>query len=916
MSAPPATKFATAKNLSDLSDVSNLPDEKEEQVNQPQGATECREEVDMKALAKILHNWDSVWEQLGKELLLWDMKKSEYVANKDKESARTYINNVYHNKKTSPTVRYTFSGKLKSGRRYSVENSLQGMSRKIRHTIAKNIYHDVDMKNAQPTFLRHLCKKIGFHHPVLDAYCENRDAYLEKWVGTFVVSGKNETILQTKDDAKKFFLAITNGGKQHCNTDNEDFTQYYNQHQELLEMVWKHPDFKVYRKRAENSVETKKKDFEKAQKRGDFPEWYTFWDNRKGSCLNFYMSDVENVALVHMEHQCRILGVEYGSLAFDGIMVYQYSVHQKKMQVEDLLSQLEAYLLTKMGFVIKLSCKPMEERLDLTSLQDPPEETTIPKGKELIATDEGYAHYLLKALEGNYLYNHTKEVMLFYDDETALWSEHKSRHLMTFISRILSPLINTLEIKEKDWRHCLPFCKSKEYPEDIKKKAIDSFRIKQLDFVSSTAGHIRIVKMCEPLIEKRKDDDFIREHFDRKKGFFPIANKSVIQLSTGTISERRKEDYFTKTTERRIVHISPENRAFILNYFEEVLSRPNQREESRNASFSVGKEEAKLSEESCGASFSAGKEEQKAERTRMELYRDCLLFTCAYMITGENHLKKFINFIGKADGGKSVFLLLLQDILGEFSCQANKRIFVVGKSESNHDTEMFSLLGKRLAGLSEATGNQKFNEELIKKISGGDIVGIRRACGTHTVEAYFDTILLLVTNNVCQFNDPAFMSRLMCFNFCNVFKKDASVPLKLKSLKDEFFTVLCEYAKKFYDNGKTFPIAPEVEQYTSQICEEQDTIKMWLETENIYEEGKEDDICERPQVFNDYCSYMSGTKRERLGKMEFYEKFEERFNLQPAKPIKRKGRTFNAYKCLKRLIQDGEVVYEESNSRW
>lgn len=870
MFAPP-TEIAPAQILSD----NNLPDEKEEeQVNQPQGATQCREEVDMKALSKVIHNWDAVWEMLDKEFWMWDEKKKEYVPNKDKEAVLTFVKNVYYNKKTTNNISYGFSGKLKSGRRYAGENSLQGMNRRLRHTISKSLYYDIDMKNAQPTFLRHLCKTIGFNHPILDAYCENREAHLKKWVGTTILRGNKTEVLQTEDEAKKFFLAITNGGKQNCQTNNDDFNQYFTQHQEFLETLWKHPDYRLYRKRAENSVASKKKEWDARKKRGEVKEWETFWDNRKGSCMNYYMSDVENLALVVMEQKLKELGIEYGVLCFDGIMVYISTVH---MPLSDLLAQVEDHLLKKMGFVIKLSCKPMNEELNLDGLPEPPEEIV---DTFLNATDEEYADYILKALEGDYLYNHDKEEMVFYDEETALWSQRKSRHLMTFISGILSPLIETLAIKQEDWvKHLPPF--SKMTPEDIQ-MAIASFRRKQLEFVRSCAGQTRIVKMCEPQIEKRKDDAFIRENFDRKKGFFPIADKKVIHLATGEIRDRVKEDYFTKTTERRIKEVSEEKRAYILNYYEEVLSKPEQKEK-----------EAELTEE-----------ERKTERTRMENYRDCLLFACAYMLTGENHLKKFINFIGEADGGKSVFLLLLQDILGEFSCQANKRIFVVGKSESNHDTEMFSLLGKRLAGLSETSGSQKFNEELIKKITGGDRVDIRRACGTHTVEAYFDTVLLLATNNVCQFNDPAFMTRMMCFNFCNVFKKDASVPIKLKSLKDEFFTVLCEYAQKFYENGKTFPIVPEVEEYTKQVCDTQDTIQMWLETDNTYEEGKEDDVCDRPQVFDDYTNFMAGTKRERLGKTEFYRKFEKHFSLQPATKIKRGNRTFMGYKNLKRITEE------------
>ena len=57
--------------------------------------------------------------------------------------------------------------------------SLQNISRKIRHTIAKEYYFDVDIKNAHPTLLEWYCEQKGLKHTSLSDYIDNRDAYLE-----------------------------------------------------------------------------------------------------------------------------------------------------------------------------------------------------------------------------------------------------------------------------------------------------------------------------------------------------------------------------------------------------------------------------------------------------------------------------------------------------------------------------------------------------------------------------------------------------------------------------------------------------------------------------------------------------------------------------------------------------------------
>lgn len=51
--------------------------------------------------------------------------------------------------------------------------SLQGFNKKIRHVLAKDIYHDVDIFNAHPNILYQLCQKNGWETPELRYYIEH-----------------------------------------------------------------------------------------------------------------------------------------------------------------------------------------------------------------------------------------------------------------------------------------------------------------------------------------------------------------------------------------------------------------------------------------------------------------------------------------------------------------------------------------------------------------------------------------------------------------------------------------------------------------------------------------------------------------------------------------------------------------------
>ena len=108
------------------------------------------EEVDMKALRIIRDNFSEVYKRMG-EFWVLNTKTNEYEETGEK-TALTIINELYHAKLKSNKVEYHYACRLKSGRRFA-KNSLQGLSRKLRHTIAKKIYYDIDIVNAHPTFL-------------------------------------------------------------------------------------------------------------------------------------------------------------------------------------------------------------------------------------------------------------------------------------------------------------------------------------------------------------------------------------------------------------------------------------------------------------------------------------------------------------------------------------------------------------------------------------------------------------------------------------------------------------------------------------------------------------------------------------------------------------------------------------------
>ena len=93
-------------------------------------------------------------------------------------------------------VKVSYKQNGKQGRYFG--EGLQSIPRVVRHTISKDFYHDVDIKNAAPTFLAHYCKTKGLEHTHLKRYVSDRETYF--------------TLLNVdRDTAKRLMLAIING---------------------------------------------------------------------------------------------------------------------------------------------------------------------------------------------------------------------------------------------------------------------------------------------------------------------------------------------------------------------------------------------------------------------------------------------------------------------------------------------------------------------------------------------------------------------------------------------------------------------------------------------------------------------------------------------------------------------------------
>ena len=172
--------------------------------------------------------------------------------------------------------------------------SLQNMPKSIRHSIAKYFYVDIDMVNAHPIILLHMCKYKGFSCSSLEYYINNREECLKEITFNGVYD---------REQAKNVYLSLTNGGcSSFYKVDKK--TEHLIKYKEELEKI--HKLFS-----STNNDEFQKVKEKRIQKNKTF--------NHEAGYMNTLLCDMENSILMDM---FEYFGSPDNSVfCFDGLML-------------------------------------------------------------------------------------------------------------------------------------------------------------------------------------------------------------------------------------------------------------------------------------------------------------------------------------------------------------------------------------------------------------------------------------------------------------------------------------------------------------------------------------------------------------------------------------------------------------------
>ena len=96
-----------------------------------------------------------------------------------------------------------------------------------------------------------------------------------------------------------------------------------------------------------------------------------------------------------------------------------------------------------------------------------------------------------------------------------------------------------------------------------------------------------------------------------------------------------------------------------------------------------------------------------------------------YSLTGDVSEQVLFFLYGHGANGKSVFMSTIQAVLGDYAVQVIPDMLMTRKGE-HHPTELTDLQGRRFVATIEAEEGRRFNEALVKSLTGGDKIRARR----------------------------------------------------------------------------------------------------------------------------------------------------------------------------------------------
>lgn len=246
-----------------------------------------------------------------------------------------------------------------------------------------------------------------------------------------------------------------------------------------------------------------------------------------------------------------------------------------------------------------------------------------------------------------------------------------------------------------------------------------------------------------------------------------------------------------------------------------------------------------------------------------------------YSMTGSTREQVMFILHGKGRNGKSIFIETVREILGTYSDNIQAKTIMVKRGDTINN-DIAKLQGVRLVTSSEPNEGFRFDEGLIKQLTGGDTVTARFLYGE---EFNFDPkFKIWVTTNhkpIVRGTDDGIWRRLLLIPFkVQIPEHKVDKDLKYKLLREApaILNWMLEGSIAWQKEGLGIP--KEVRDASEGYRKEMDVIEQFVADECIVGEGEKVGANE---LFKSYQAWADETGEYKMNKNKFGTKMKDKF---------------------------------------
>ncbi len=246
-----------------------------------------------------------------------------------------------------------------------------------------------------------------------------------------------------------------------------------------------------------------------------------------------------------------------------------------------------------------------------------------------------------------------------------------------------------------------------------------------------------------------------------------------------------------------------------------------------------------------------------------------------YTLTGDTREQVLFFLHGSGRNGKSTFINIVKEILGDYGKQTNADTFTAKTHEGGINNDIARLSDARFVSAVESEEGQRLSESLVKQLTGGEPITAR-----FLRKEFFEFVpefkIFFTTNHkpIVKGNDEGIWRRIKLIPFTVTIPKeevDTDLPAKLKKELPGILRWAVEGCLKWQQGGLGEP--EEVKQATQGYKDEMDILGQFISDHCVIRPAAK---CSVKDIYETYKSWCKETGEYELSQRKFNRRLEER----------------------------------------